>query len=115
MMTREEWLNKALHKHVAPLLAKHGATVPKDCLVSVGWPGGGSARKRIGEACVGALDHGLLPVLRQRGGVVVTRNDKAEMQGLLVVAGASFLAGWWPLTIMALVLVGLALSESLFD
>lgn len=47
--TREEWLNKALHKHVAPLLAKHGATVPKDCLVSVGFPGGGSARKRIGE------------------------------------------------------------------
>lgn len=49
-LTREQWLNKALHSHVAPLLAKHGATVPKDCLVSVGWPGGGSARKRIGEA-----------------------------------------------------------------
>jgi len=49
MTTREEWLNKALHKHVAPLLARNGATVPTDCLVSVGFPGGGSARKRIGE------------------------------------------------------------------
>ena len=47
--TREEWLNTMLHKHIAPLLARHGATVPKDCKVSVGFPGGGSARKRIGE------------------------------------------------------------------
>lgn len=47
--TREEWLNAMLHKHIAPLLARHGATVPKDCKVSVGFPGGGSARKRIGE------------------------------------------------------------------
>jgi hypothetical protein len=47
--TREEWLNTILHKNVAPLLARHGATVPKDCKVSVGFPGGGSARKRIGE------------------------------------------------------------------
>src|SRR5512139_3186437 len=49
MTTREQWLSVALHKYVAPLLAKHGAEVPKDCLVSVGWPGGGSARRRIGE------------------------------------------------------------------
>jgi hypothetical protein len=48
-ITREQWLSIALHKHVAPLLAHHGATVPADALVSVGWPGGGSARKRIGE------------------------------------------------------------------
>jgi hypothetical protein len=47
--TREEWLNVVLHKHVAPLLAKSGAEVPKDCKVSVGFPGGGSAKKRIGE------------------------------------------------------------------
>lgn len=48
-LTREQWLTLLLHKHVAPLLAKHGATVPADCKVSVGFPGGGSARKRIGE------------------------------------------------------------------
>lgn len=48
-MTREQWLGQMLHKHVAPLFAKHGATVPADCKVSVGFPGGGSARKRIGE------------------------------------------------------------------
>ncbi len=48
-MTREQWLTTVLHKHVAPLLAAHGATVPADCKVSVGFPGGGSARKRIGE------------------------------------------------------------------
>lgn len=47
--TREQWLNKMLHTHIAPLLARHGATVPADCKVSVGFPGGGSARKRIGE------------------------------------------------------------------
>lgn len=48
-MTREEWLNEALHQYIAPLLARHGATVPQDCRVSVGFPGGGSARKCIGE------------------------------------------------------------------
>lgn len=49
-MTREQWLNIALHKHVAPLLKnKAGAVLPADCKVSVGFPGGGSARKRIGE------------------------------------------------------------------
>lgn len=48
-MTREEWLNLVLHDHLAPLLAQHGATVPPDCRVSIGFPGGGSARKRIGE------------------------------------------------------------------
>jgi hypothetical protein len=48
-LTREQWLAQALHKHVAPLLARHGAAVPADCLVSVGFPGGASARKRIGE------------------------------------------------------------------
>lgn len=49
LKTREEWLNKMLHAHVAPLLKQHGCIVPKDCKVSVGFPGGGSARKRIGE------------------------------------------------------------------
>ena len=49
--TREEWLNVVLHKHVAKLLKdKAGVALPKDCKVSVGFPGGGSARKRIGEA-----------------------------------------------------------------
>ena len=48
--TREEWLNVVLHKHVAKLLKdKAGVALPKDCKVSVGFPGGGSARKRIGE------------------------------------------------------------------
>ena len=48
--TREEWLNVVLHKHVAKLLKdKAGVTLPTDCKVSVGFPGGGSARKRIGE------------------------------------------------------------------
>jgi hypothetical protein len=50
LKTREEWLNVVLHKHVAKLLkTKAGVTLPADCKVSVGFPGGGSARKRIGE------------------------------------------------------------------
>lgn len=49
-MTREQWLTMALHKHVGPLLQKKaGVTLPADCKVSVGFPGGGSARKRSGE------------------------------------------------------------------
>ena len=48
-MTREEWLTAALGKVRALLQDKAGATVPADCRVSVGFPGGGSARKRIGE------------------------------------------------------------------
>ena len=48
--SREEWLNKVLHTHVAKLLRdKAQVTLPKDVKVSVGFPGGGSARKRIGE------------------------------------------------------------------
>ena len=48
--TREEWLNVVLHKHVASRLRiKAGVDLPKDCKVSVGFPGGGSAMKRIGE------------------------------------------------------------------
>ena len=48
--SREEWLNVVLHKHVAKLLkTKAGAVLPADAKVSVGFPGGGSARKRIGE------------------------------------------------------------------
>ena len=49
MLTREDWLTRALREHIAPLLREHGADVPGDCRVSVGFPGGGSARKRIGE------------------------------------------------------------------
>jgi hypothetical protein len=49
-LTREQWLTMALHKHVGPLLMeKAGAVLPADCKVSIGFPGGGSARKRIGE------------------------------------------------------------------
>jgi hypothetical protein len=47
-MTREEWLNLALIE-VRNLLLAHDADVPHDCRVSIGFPGGGSARKRIGE------------------------------------------------------------------
>lgn len=49
-LTREQWLNNLLHNRIAKLLKdKAGVTLPKDCKVSVGFPGGGSARKRIGE------------------------------------------------------------------
>ena len=47
--TREAWLNQALAK-MAPLFKdKAGVEIPSDARVSVGFPGGGSARKRIGE------------------------------------------------------------------
>jgi hypothetical protein len=50
LKSREEWLNVVLHKHIARLLKdKAGVTLPADCKVSVGFPGGGSAKKRIGE------------------------------------------------------------------
>jgi hypothetical protein len=48
-MTREEWLNAALN-HLRPWFKDRAdATIPNDARVSVGFPGGGSARKRIGE------------------------------------------------------------------
>ena len=48
-VTREQWLNLALDQ-LRPLFAnKAGATIPQDARVSVGFPGGGSARKRVGE------------------------------------------------------------------
>jgi hypothetical protein len=47
--TREQWLNLALDQ-LRPLFErKANATIPPDARVSVGFPGGGSARKRVGE------------------------------------------------------------------
>jgi hypothetical protein len=48
-LTREQWLTRMLRNNITTLLGRHGASVPVDCKVSVGFPGGGSARKRIGE------------------------------------------------------------------
>ena len=47
--SREEWLKLALNEISERMFEKAGASVPTDCKVSVGFPGGGSARKRIGE------------------------------------------------------------------
>lgn len=47
--TREAYLNEFLHGPIAAWLAEAGTTLPADCRVSIGFPGGGSARKRIGE------------------------------------------------------------------
>jgi hypothetical protein len=48
-LTREQWLTRMLRNNITTLLGRHGASVPVDCKVSVGFPGGGSARSRIGE------------------------------------------------------------------
>lgn len=48
-MTREEWLNAALTALRPWFKDRADATIPTDTRVSVGFPGGGSARKRIGE------------------------------------------------------------------
>lgn len=47
-MTREQWLEKASGLMAEGMFKRAGETVPK-VRVSVGFPGGGSARKRIGE------------------------------------------------------------------
>jgi hypothetical protein len=46
---REEWLGR-LVEALRPMFADQGAKLPKKIRVSCGWPGGGSSRKRIGEA-----------------------------------------------------------------
>jgi hypothetical protein len=48
-VTREQWLNLALDATRKLFAAKGCAAVPTDARVSFGFPGGGSARKRIGE------------------------------------------------------------------
>jgi hypothetical protein len=48
-MTREEWLNAGLNALRPWFEEKAKVSVPLDTRVSVGFPGGGSARKRIGE------------------------------------------------------------------
>lgn len=45
---REAWLQKAV-KALGPMFAAQGINLPPKVQVSVGFPGGGSARKRIGE------------------------------------------------------------------
>ena len=47
-MTREEYLEKAIEK-MRPMYRKAGHEIPP-VHVSVGWPGGGSPRTRVGEA-----------------------------------------------------------------
>lgn len=47
--TREQWLNRALSLCRAHLSSSASADVPMSTRVSCGFPGGGSARKRIGE------------------------------------------------------------------
>jgi hypothetical protein len=49
MITRESWLNAALDEIRDYAKVKGADPIPADCRVSVGFPGGGSARKRIGE------------------------------------------------------------------
>ena len=48
-MTREEWLNAGLNALRPWFEKKAQVQIPMDTRVSVGFPGGGSARKRIGE------------------------------------------------------------------
>jgi hypothetical protein len=48
-MTREEWLNAGLNALRPWFQEKAQVEIPSDTRVSVGFPGGGSARKRIGE------------------------------------------------------------------
>ena len=48
-MTREEWLNAGLTNLRPWFRDRAGVEIPSDTRVSVGFPGGGSARKRIGE------------------------------------------------------------------
>ena len=48
-VTREAWLNQALEKLRPWFEDRAGVAIPQDARVSVGFPGGGSARKRIGE------------------------------------------------------------------
>ena len=48
-MTREEWLNAALAALRPWFKSRADVEIPTDARVSVGFPGGGSARKRIGE------------------------------------------------------------------
>lgn len=48
LVTREAWLQRAISICDEKLFKPHGHTVPP-VKVSVGFPGGGSARKRIGE------------------------------------------------------------------
>jgi hypothetical protein len=48
MNTREVWLQKAIENFKSGLFKRHGYEIPV-VRVSVGFPGGGSARKRIGE------------------------------------------------------------------
>jgi hypothetical protein len=47
--TREQWLQAALPLLQRDVFGKHGLTIPTDAKVACSWPGGGSARKRIGE------------------------------------------------------------------
>lgn len=48
-VTREGWLRQ-LTEMLRPMFQSHGAKLPARIRVSCSWPGGGSARTRVGEA-----------------------------------------------------------------
>ena len=48
-ITREQWLNRATRELAKRFKANGLSAVPTDVKISCGFPGGGSARKRIGE------------------------------------------------------------------
>jgi hypothetical protein len=48
-ITRENWLNEAIHLINADIFLHHGKGIADNVRVSCGFPGGGSARTRIGE------------------------------------------------------------------
>ena len=54
-MNREEWLIEGV-KHLAPIFKAAGYTLPP-VKVSCSWPGGGSARRRIGECWPTSYSH----------------------------------------------------------
>lgn len=77
-MNREEWLGKAVNLLAPHFKAKTGHDIP-DVRVSVGWPGGGSRRTRIGECWSGtAAEDGLAQIF-----ISPVLNDPVKVLGTL--------------------------------
>lgn len=76
---REEWLRAAIEK-LRPAFTEAGLELPERVRVSIGFPGGGSRRTRIGECWPeGAVSDGVATVF-----VSPILDDRSKMLGVLI-------------------------------
>lgn len=76
-MTREEWLLAAIEK-LRPVFDREGSPLPEKIRVSVGFPGGGNRKQRIGECWINGVSDDVPTIF-----ISPTLDDTTRILGVL--------------------------------